>query len=153
MKTMEPNTGIDGRILAVSISDRKGIKKGNVSQAELQVGHGITNDAHAGPWHRQVSLLGIESIRKIRAKGLDVAAGDFAENITTEGVRLWELPVGARLRIGAGALVEVTQIGKECHQRCAIFHQVGDCVMPREGIFVRVLAAGIIQPGDAITPA
>jgi MOSC domain-containing protein YiiM len=144
---------LSGRVLAVSISDRKGIKKRNVDQAMLQVEHGMVDDAHAGPWHRQVSLLGIESIAKIQAKGLEVSAGDFAENITTEGIRLWELPVGCRFRIGADALVEVTQIGKECHQRCAIFHQVGDCVMPREGIFVRVLASGTIQAGDRITPA
>ncbi|MBR9982055.1 MAG: MOSC domain-containing protein [Desulfatitalea sp.] len=144
---------VTGRVLAVSVSDRKGIKKRNVDQAELQAGHGLAGDAHAGPWHRQVSLLDMQSIQKIQAKGLDVACGDFAENITTQGIRLWELPVGARMRIGDSALVEVTQIGKECHQRCAIFHQVGDCVMPREGIFVRVLAGGLVQPGDRITSA
>ncbi len=142
-----------GRVVAVSVSDHKGIKKQNVATVRLLTEHGIEGDAHAGPWHRQVSLLAAESIAKIRAKGLAVAAGDFAENITTEGIRLWELPIGFRFRIGAEVLLEVTQIGKECHQRCAIFHQVGDCVMPREGIFARVVAPGSIQPGDGICPA
>lgn len=139
-----------GRVVAVSISDRKGIKKRNVEEVQLRINHGIEGDAHAGDWHRQVSLLGMESIQKIQAKGLDVAPGDFAENITTEGIYLWELPIGTRLRMGDAALVEVTQIGKTCHRHCAIFHQVGDCVMPREGIFVRVLEPGVIRPGDAI---
>jgi MOSC domain-containing protein YiiM len=149
---MTPAQEINGSVLAVSISDRKGVKKQNVDSASLVVGHGVENDAHAGKWHRQVSLLDIGSIRKIQAKGLDVSPGDFAENITTQGIRLWELPVGYRFRIGEEALVEVTQIGKTCHNRCAIFHQVGDCVMPREGIFVRVLKAGNVHLGDSITP-
>ena len=140
-----------GRVLAVSISDRKGIKKRNVYAAELLVDHGLADDAHAGQWHRQVSLLGAESIAKIQAKGLNVSAGDFAENITTEGVCLWKLPVGSRFKIGERALVEVTQIGKSCHHRCEIYHQVGDCVMPREGIFAGVLEAGTIRPGDLIS--
>jgi MOSC domain-containing protein YiiM len=97
-----------------------------------------------------VSLLAIESIEKIRDKGLDVQPGEFAENLTTEGIRLWELPVGTRLRVGDRVHLEVTQIGKECHSRCAIFHQVGDCVMPREGIFARVLEEGTVRPGDAV---
>ncbi|MGA6924904.1 MAG: MOSC domain-containing protein [Desulfosarcina sp.] len=142
-----------GRVLAVSISDRKGIRKRNVNAAELLVDHGLVDDAHAGQWHRQVSLLGAESIAKIQAKGLKVSAGDFAENITTEGICLWQLPVGTRFKIGPCAVVEVTQIGKTCHHRCEIFHQVGDCVMPREGIFVRVLEAGTIRPGDLISAA
>ncbi|WP_035257128.1 MOSC domain-containing protein [Desulfatirhabdium butyrativorans] len=139
-----------GRVVAVSISDRKGIKKRNVEEVQLRINHGIEGDAHAGDWHRQVSLLGMESIQKIQAKGLDVAPGDFAENITTEGICLWELPIGTRLRMGDAALVEVTQIGKTCHRHCAIFHEVGDCVMPREGIFVHVLEPGIVRPGDTI---
>jgi MOSC domain-containing protein YiiM len=139
-----------GRIVAVSISDRKGVKKANVKKARLLKDHGMENDAHAGKWHRQVSLLAIESIKKIRDKGLDVTPGEFAENITTEGIRLWELPIGQRLKIGGDAVAEVTQIGKECHNRCAIFHQVGDCVMPKEGIFVRILRGGYIKPGDTI---
>lgn len=140
----------DGRILAVSVSGRKGVKKTNVESGILVENHGLQNDAHAGKWHRQVSLLAGESIEKIRSKGLDVLPGDFAENITTEGILLWALPVGTLLRLGDRALVEVTQIGKECHNRCAIFHQVGDCVMPKEGIFVRILKGGTVQPGDTI---
>ena len=126
-------------------------KKTNIFSGKLLENYGLENDAHAGEWHRQVSLLALESIAKIRAKGLDVNPGDFAENITTEGIRLWELPVGTRMKLGGDALVEVTQIGKECHDRCAIFHQVGDCVMPREGIFVRIIAEGRVKPGDFIT--
>ena len=141
-----------GRVVAVSVSDHKGIKKQNVATVRLLTEHGIEGDAHAGPWHRQVSLLAAESIAKIRAKGLAVAAGNFAENITTEGIVLYTLPVGTRLKLGQ-VEAEATQIGKECHQRCAIFHQVGDCVMPREGIFARVVAPGSIQPGDGICPA
>ena len=147
---MELAQELYGRIVAVSISDRKGVKKANVKKARLLKDHGMENDAHTGKWHRQVSLLAIESIKKIRDKGLDVAPGEFAENITTEGIRLWELPIGQRLKIGRDAVAEVTQIGKECHNRCAIFHQVGDCVMPKEGIFVRILSGGYIKPGDTI---
>jgi MOSC domain-containing protein YiiM len=139
------------KIVAVSVSLKKGVKKTNIRSGILVQNHGLENDAHAGDWHRQVSLLAMESIDKIRAKGLEVGPGDFAENITTEGIRLWELPVGTRMKLGGDALVEVTQIGKECHDRCAIFHQVGDCVMPREGIFVRIIAEGEIKPGDFIT--
>ncbi|MFZ7128451.1 MAG: MOSC domain-containing protein [Desulfobacterales bacterium] len=138
------------RVVAVSVSRRKGEKKTNLPTVRLLADQGLDQDAHAGPWHRQVSLLDMESIEKIRQKGLDVDPGNFAENITTEGIRLWELPVGTRLRLGKTALVQVTQIGKECHNRCAIFHQVGDCVMPREGIFARVLIGGDVAPGDAI---
>lgn len=140
----------DGRIVAVSVSLKKGVKKTNILSGSLIENYGLENDAHAGDWHRQVSLLAIESIAKIREKGLDVSPGDFAENITTEGIRLWELPVGTRMKLGEEALVEVTQIGKECHDRCAIFHQVGDCVMPREGIFVKVLKGGTVGPSDGI---
>jgi MOSC domain-containing protein YiiM len=139
-----------GCVVAVSLSDRKGVKKQNVNQGLLVLNSGLEGDAHAGDWHRQISLLAIESIAKIQAKGLDVTPGDFAENITTKGLVLEKLPIGTRLRLGAEALVEVTQIGKECHSRCAIFQQVGDCVMPREGIFARILKGGIIRPGDEI---
>jgi MOSC domain-containing protein YiiM len=140
----------DGRIVAVSVSLKKGVKKTNILLGNLIENYGLENDAHAGDWHRQVSLLAIESISKIREKGLDVNPGDFAENITTEGIKLWELPVGTRLKLGEDALVEVTQIGKECHDRCAIYKQVGDCVMPREGIFVKVLKNGAVGPKDGI---
>jgi MOSC domain-containing protein YiiM len=140
----------DASVVAVSLSPRKGMKKINQESVDLVPGHGLSQDAHAGDWHRQVSLLAVESIARIRAKGLEVHPGDFAENLTTTGIELWRLPVGARLRVGREVLLEVTQIGKECHQRCAIFHQVGDCVMPREGIFARVLAGGTVRPGDAV---
>ncbi|HHY29830.1 MAG TPA: MOSC domain-containing protein, partial [Syntrophaceticus sp.] len=107
-------------------------------------------DAHAGDWHRQVSLLAMESIKKMQDKGLDVGPGDFAENLTTEGIELVSLPVGTKLRLGEEALSEVTQIGKKCHNRCAIYYQAGDCVMPREGIFIRVLQGGQVRAGDII---
>jgi len=139
-----------GRIVAISISDKRGTKKRNVSRAELRAEHGIVGDAHAGPGKRQVSLLGIESIRTMQGKGIAVGPGDFAENITTEGIEVFSLPIGTRLRLGGSALGEVTQIGKTCHDRCEIFRTVGDCVMPREGIFIRVLTGGPIEPGDAI---
>jgi len=136
-------------VVAVCISENKGERKKPVAAVELRVDHGIVGDAHAGDWHRQVSLLAQESIDKMRALGLDVTAGDFAENITTSGIDLVSLPIGSRLKIGE-TLLEVTQIGKECHTRCAIFYQAGDCVMPKEGIFVKVLAPGAIKPGDRI---
>jgi len=136
-------------VVAVCISRNKGERKTPVEQVELQDEHGIVGDAHAGPWHRQVSLLATESIAKMRALGLDVDSGDFAENLTTRGIDLVGLPIGTRLAVGATVL-EVTQIGKECHTRCAIYHQAGDCVMPKEGIFARVVQGGTIRPGDAI---
>ncbi len=138
-----------GRVLAVCISEKKGERKTPVASVELRPEHGIVGDAHAGEWHRQVSLLAIESIRKMQKMGLDVDSGDFAENITTEGVYLVALPIGSHLKIGE-VLLEVTQIGKECHTRCAIYHQAGDCVMPKEGIFAKVLTNGIVKSGDAI---
>jgi len=138
-----------GKVVDVCVSEKKGERKKPVDQVVVRVGHGIVEDAHAGEWHRQISLLAIESIRKMQEKGLDVSSGDFAENITTEGIDLPSLPIGARLAIGE-TLHEVTQIGKECHTRCAIYHQAGDCVMPREGIFVKVLRGGTIRKGDKI---
>ena len=141
--------GSKGKIIAVCTSQRKGIRKRDVGSAELRPDWGIVGDAHAADWHRQVSLLAWESIEKMRAMGLNVNAGSFAENITTRGLSLVDLPVGSRLRLGE-ALVEVTQIGKECHDRCAIYYQAGDCVMPREGIFVRVHEGGTVQVGDPI---
>ncbi len=139
-----------GSVLTVNISSAKGERKKPVPQVVLRPEHGIDGDAHAGAWHRQVSLLAQESIDKMVTKGLDVGPGDFAENITTHGIQVAALPVGARLEIGE-AVVEVTQIGKECHTRCAIYHQAGDCVMPREGIFVRALRGGRVAPGDRVT--
>lgn len=140
---------LQGRVLAVCTSERKGTPKRDVGHGQLEVEWGLVGDAHAGKWHRQVSLLAWESIEKMRAKGLNVRAGSFAENITTEGLELHTLPVGTRLRIGS-ALAEVTQIGKICHDRCAIYYQAGDCVMPREGIFVRILEPGEVRVGDAV---
>ena len=138
-----------GKILAVNVSLNKGERKTAVPLATLLVEHGIEGDAHAGDWHRQVSLLAMESIAKMQALGLEVGEGDFAENITTQGLDLVSLPIGTRFTIGE-TLLEVTQIGKECHTRCAIFYQAGDCVMPKEGIFARVLSGGVVRPGDEI---
>lgn len=138
-----------GIVRAVCTSNRKGIRKRDVREAELRPDWGIVGDAHAADWHRQVSLLAWESIEKMRALGLNVNTGSFAENITTEGISLVDLPIGTRLRLGE-TLVEVTQIGKECHSRCAIYTQAGDCVMPREGIFVRVHEGGRVRAGDTI---
>ncbi|HEW79501.1 MAG TPA: MOSC domain-containing protein, partial [Phycisphaerales bacterium] len=121
---------IKGRIRAISISAKKGSKKTNVPEAELKMDFGIVGDAHAGNWHRQVSLLAVESIDKMIVAGATVSPGNFAENITTEGIELPKLPIGSRLKIGGGIELEVTQIGKECHSRCEIFKQVGDCIMP-----------------------
>jgi MOSC domain-containing protein YiiM len=137
-------------VIAVCISENKGERKKPVAGVELRENHGIVGDGHAGDWHRQVSLLAQESIDKMRAMGLDVNAGDFAENITTSGIELVVLPIGSRLRVG-GTLLEVTQIGKECHTRCAIYYQAGDCVMPKEGIFARVISGGMIRPGDEVS--
>jgi len=116
----------------------------------LIAGFGIEGDAHAGNWQRQVSLLADESIVKMRAKGANVTEGDFAENITTEGVDLRSLKIGSKLKLGSVAEVEITQFGKECHNRCEIFQQVGDCVMPREGVFAKVTKPGQIKVGDII---
>ena len=139
-----------GKVLSVNISDNKGEKKHNIGKCKLLTGKGLADDAHAGFMHRQVSLLGKESVEKIRAKGLDVQFGDFAENLTTEGIILYELPVGTEMKVGDGIVLRVSQIGKECHTRCAIFQQVGDCVMPREGIFAEVITEGEVKVGDEI---
>jgi MOSC domain-containing protein YiiM len=141
---------MQGKILSVNISQAKGEKKHNISCGLLLVDHGLKDDAHVGSWIRQVSLLAKESIEKIRQKGLDVQYGDFAENLTTEGIDLPSLPVGTRLKVGSEVLLEVTQIGKVCHERCNIFYAVGDCVMPREGIFAKVLIGGEVRVGDQI---
>jgi MOSC domain-containing protein YiiM len=139
-----------GKVLAVNVSEEKGTKKTNVQSCALLKDFGLKGDAHAGPWHRQVSLLANESIEKMRAMGLKVGYGDFAENITTEGVDLVHLPIGTTIRVGNSVLLRVTQIGKECHERCAIYYQVGDCVMPKEGIFAEVLSEGEVKAGDEI---
>ena len=137
-------------VVAVCISERKGTQKHEVPEIQLKIDHGIVGDAHAGSWHRQVSLLAQESVEKMKTAFPDIPVGAFAENILTEGLTLFTLPVGTRLRVGE-VLLEVTQIGKECHAHCAIRRQVGDCVMPREGIFAIVLEEGTIRSGDIIT--
>ena len=138
------------KVIAVNISDKKGVIKHPVEVGECRVDFGIKGDAHGGNWHRQISLLGQESIDKMTAMGVaGLDPGKFAENLTTEGIELFTLPVGTQMEIN-GVLLEVTQIGKECHKGCAIKQQVGDCIMPREGIFVKVLKNGEIRPGDEI---
>lgn len=138
------------KILAVCISEKKGEQKHPVESAELKEDWGIIGDAHAGNWHRQVSLLGQESVDKLQKLLTDTVLkpGDFAENILVRGITLYELPIGTRLRIGPNAVGEVTQIGKKCHHDCVIRKTAGDCVMPREGIFVKILVPGIVKPGD-----
>lgn len=138
------------KVVSINVSERKTVRKKPVECALLREEWGIEGDAHAAGWHRQVSLLALESIEKMRAKGLNVGPGDFAENITTEGIDLLSLSVGTRFSIG-DTVLEVTQHGKECHTKCAIYYQAGDCVMPREGIFARVIEGGEIRVGDEIT--
>lgn len=141
---------IEGRVLSINISERKGTRKKPVRSAFLREDHGIEGDAHASPVQgRQLSLLAVESIRKVRA--MACAPGDFAENITTEGLVLTELAVGSKLRIGR-CLTEVTQIGKRCHGKCEIYKEAGDCIMPKEGIFVRIITGGWVRQGDPVTP-
>lgn len=139
-----------GRIKAISVSERKGVPKRNVAEAFLEVEHGIAGDAHAGPGHRQVSLLSAESIEELQAKGLNVAAGDFAENITTQGLDIQMLQVGDILKINGQIRLEITQRGKKCHSRCGVFQRLGECIMPREGVFARVTQSGSIRVGDVI---
>ena len=141
---------MQGKVLSVNISQAKGEKKENIVCGLFIENLGLKDDAHAEIGIRQVSLLAKESIEKIRAKGLDVQYGDFAENLTTEGIDLPSLPIGTKLKIGGKVLLEVTQIGKVCHDRCNIFYTVGDCVMPREGIFAKVLVGGEVRVGDQI---
>ena len=138
------------KIAAICISEIRGIQKHEIPEAFLRAGHGIEGDAHAGSWHRQVSLLSVDSVAKLQEKlDFELKHGAFAENILVEGMVVHTLPVGTRLRIGE-ALCEVTQIGKECHADCAIRKAAGDCVMPREGVFVKVLASGKVKKGDGI---
>ena len=140
-----------GKVLAVCVSEKKGMRKHDIGWGVLIENFGLQTDAHAGDTHRQVSLLAIESIEKMRAKGLDVGPGDFAENITTEGIQLTTLPIGTKLKIGEDVQMQVTQIGKECLEPCAIYYQTGDCVMPKEGIFAKVLKGGRVKAGDEIS--
>ncbi len=149
-RSPQGSMNIMGKILSVNISEKKGEKKRNIGQARAIINSGLENDAHIGMQIRQISLLSSESIEKIRQKGLNVNYGDFAENLTTEGIELFTLPLGTQIKVGNDVLLEVTQIGKTCLAPCAIYHAVGDCVMPKEGIFVRVLTEGIISVGDPI---
>lgn len=138
-----------GRILAICISEKKGVQKRPIEEAVLIEDWGIEKDAHGGKWHRQVSLLSFEKIEGFRAKGAEVDFGDFGENLVVEGFDLRQIPVGTRFRIG-DVILELTQIGKECHSHCAIYHAVGDCIMPREGVFTEVIKGGKIKTGDTI---
>lgn len=138
------------KVISVNMSAKKSVRKKRVGSCKVLENRGFKGDAHAGDWHRQVSLLAVESIEKMKKKGLDVKPGDFAENVTTEGIDLVSLPLGTKLEIGKGIIFEVSQIGKVCHTKCAIYYQAGDCVMPKEGIFVKVLKGGEIKVGDKI---
>lgn len=138
-----------GKIIAICISEKKGTQKTEIDCAELKENYGILGDAHAGNWHRQVSLLSLEKIEEFRQKGADVAFGAFGENLVTEGFHLSQMSVGTCFQIGE-AVLKLTQIGKECHSHCEIYKVMGDCIMPREGVFARVLKGGVIRPGDEI---
>ena len=138
------------KVVSLAISTKKGTRKKTTDQVQVIQGHGIEGDAHAGNWHRQISLLSAESIDASRKTGLDVDFGDYAENIATTGVDWKTLPLGTQVNIGDAVLLEITQIGKECTRKCAVFYQAGDCIMPREGIFARVLKGGSIRCGDEI---
>ena len=139
-----------GTIIAVCTSEKKGTQKTPKDQVKLIEDWGIEGDAHAGKWHRQVSLLSLEKIEAFRQHGAEVDFGAFGENLVVEGFDLSHLPIGTQFKIGDEALVEMTQIGKECHSHCAIYHVVGDCIMPREGVFTKVLQGGIVRPGDRV---
>ncbi|MCL2608604.1 MAG: MOSC domain-containing protein [Treponema sp.] len=141
-----------GKVLAVCTSEKKGTVKRDVGSAEFVVDHGLQGDAHAGNWHRQVSMLSLERIDAFRATGAKVEFGDFGENIVGEGIDFAGLPVGTRLRMG-DALLEISQIGKECHERCAIYYSMGDCIMPRDGVFAKVITGGTVRNGDTISVA
>ena len=138
------------KIVSIAVSKKKGTRKIPVEEALLIQNHGLEGDAHAGQWHRQVSFLASENIEKARRQGLDVTFGDFAENIATTGIDWIKLPVGTRVQLGDSALVEITQIGKECLNKCAIYYLAGDCIMPKEGVFARVLEGGKICCGDTV---
>jgi TatD DNase family protein len=138
-----------GKVIAICTSEKKGTEKKNVGNAEFKVDWGIAGDAHAGNWHRQVSLLSFDKIEAFRARGVDVELGAFGEIIVASGIDFAALPVGVKFRSGS-VLLEMTQIGKECHSHCKIFERVGDCIMPREGVFAKVLEGGVISVGDEL---
>jgi MOSC domain-containing protein YiiM len=147
---VEKVAAIKGRIKAISVSEQKGMQKVNIPEAELHINHGIVGDAHAGDWDRQLSLLEIESINIMAAKGAKVSPGDFAENITTEGIDLSELKIGDKLKLGKEVEIKITKFGKQCHGKCIIYDQIGDCIMPRRGVFAKVSRQGSIKVGDTI---
>lgn len=139
------------KIVSIAISKKKGTRKTQVEEAKVIVNHGLEGDAHAGQWHRQVSFLSFENIKNACDQGLDVTFGDFAENIATRGIDWKTVPVGTKVGLGRYVVVEITQIGKICHNKCAIYYQAGDCIMPKEGVFARVLKGGNICCGDAVS--
>jgi MOSC domain-containing protein YiiM len=139
------------KIVSIALSKSKGTRKACVDEALVIREHGLEGDAHAGAWHRQVSFLANESIEAAQKRGFQVTFGDFAENVATEGIDWVAMPIGSRVKLGDSVMVEVTQIGKECHKKCAIYYQAGDCIMPREGVFARVLEGGTIRCGDPIS--
>jgi molybdopterin adenylyltransferase len=141
---------IKGRIKAISLSEKKGMCKKNVPEANLKVDHGIIGDAHAGKWHRQISLLSFESISEVIAQGTMLSPGDFAENITTEGIDLQSVKIGDKFILGKKIELIITQIGKKCHTKCEIYKKLGDCIMPSDGIFAKVVKSGVIKVGDEI---
>jgi len=138
------------KIVSLAISKKKGTRKTPAAVVEVIRDHGILGDAHAGPWERQLSFLAAEQIKEARSRGLQVDFGDFAENVASEGVDWKELPLGTRVKLGQDVVVEITKIGKDCHKKCAIYYQAGDCIMPREGVFARVIDGGTLHCGDAI---
>lgn len=139
-----------GKIVAICISEKKGVQKKDIKRCKLIENHGLEGDAHAGSWHRQISLLSKEARLVMEKKGVKLNDGDFGENLLTEGIDFANIKIGNKLRLGKDALVKITQIGKECHDRCNIYYQVGDCIMPREGIFAEVLKGGEIKIDDDI---
>ena len=139
------------KIVSIAVSRKKGTRKTLVDRAKVIENHGLEGDAHAGPWHRQISLLASESIQLAKDMGLTVDFGDFAENVATEGIDWKTLPLGTQVKLGSDVIVEISQIGKTCHKPCAIYYQAGDCIMPREGVFARVIRGGEITCGDPVT--
>ncbi|MBE5711675.1 MAG: sulfurase [Slackia sp.] len=151
MEGPDADSTTHGTVRAVCVSKRKGTRKTVVDgPVTIEAHHGVAEDAHAGDWHRQVSLLAWESIKKAQARGLDVKEGDFAENFCTEGIDVMHMPMGTQVKIGEDVIVEISQIGKVCHTRCAIYYLAGDCIFPREGIFGVVLQGGTVKPGDTL---
>lgn len=138
------------KIVSIAVSKKKGTVKSCVNEAELIENHGIKDDAHAGEWHRQLSFLASESIEQAKSEIMEINYGDFAENVATLGIDWPQQPVGSRFKLGDNALVEITQIGKKCHNKCAIYYRTGDCIMPKQGVFARILTGGIIKVGDPI---